>query len=78
MTAVRGMFLSIDHILKEIKKKRLFCKTNSDCEVTFWEEVAGLSWWQPNKQTNKQTEEQDKVQSLTFVQRSHLICFHFT
>lgn len=33
-----------------------------------------LSWCRPNKQT----EERDKVQSLTFVQRSHLICFHFT
>lgn len=55
-------------------KKRLFRKTNSDCEVTFWEEVADS----PGAgQTNKQ-EGQDKVQSLTFVQRSHLICFHFT
>lgn len=60
--------------MKTKGKKRLFRKTNSECEVTFWEEVADSLVVPPNKQT----EEPDKVQSLTFVQRSHLICFHFT
>lgn len=53
--------LSIDHSLKEMKdkewmkmklKKRLFHKTNGDCDATFWKEATGLSWWRPNKQTN--------------------------
>lgn len=38
--------------MKTKRKKRLFRKTNSDCEVTFWEEVAG-SLLVPAKQTNR-------------------------
>lgn len=38
--------------MKTKRKKRLFRKTNSDCEVTFWEEVAA-SLLVPAKQTNR-------------------------
>jgi len=66
----------------EEMEKRLFPKTNSDGEVTFWKRRVSLSLSLslsrlPAKQTNKRSERQE-VQSLTFVQRSHLICFHFT
>lgn len=62
-------------ITKEIKvKNSVHFKRRSSCEDSLWEGADGLSWRRPNKQT----EERDKVQSLTFVQRSHLICFHFT
>lgn len=40
----------------KLLKKRLFLKTNSDCEVTFWEEVAGallVAAEQTNKQRNE-------------------------
>lgn len=61
-------------------KKRLFRKTKQ----WLWSDILGKKWpvssdaVGPNEWTNKQTEERDGVQSLTFVQRSHLICFHFT
>lgn len=46
-------------------KKRLFCKTNSDCEATFWEEVASPSWWRLNKQANKQTNRGARQSAIT-------------